>query len=151
MLIEDAPSDHQIQLLHLLDDWKKKNIQTGYEITAQIQTLDVQLRATQKRISDLHGDSFWKELHDRFSRLTSKVHQVSQCHMIIASLRYDCMEIRQSSIREAHERTFTWMFVRNTHDPSIPQLHTEFKQWLQHGSGIYWITGKPGEFGCFLV
>ncbi|KAI4681631.1 hypothetical protein J4E81_009797 [Alternaria sp. BMP 2799] len=38
-LISDT-NDNQVRLMDLLETWKKKNIQTGYEITAQIQELD---------------------------------------------------------------------------------------------------------------
>ncbi|KAI4674294.1 uncharacterized protein J4E84_010669 [Alternaria hordeiaustralica] len=139
-------SDNQIQLIDLLEDWKKKNVQTGYGMTSQIQALDSQLQATQQRISDLHGDTFWKKLHDRFSQLSSEVHRASQCHMIIASLRYECMHIRQSAIRDAHQRTFAWMYNDSVPDTRVSNSNIRFAHWLQNGSGIYWVTGKPGEF-----
>ncbi|KAH6865513.1 hypothetical protein BKA58DRAFT_413238 [Alternaria rosae] len=143
-LVSDT-NDNQIQLIDLLEDWKKKNIQTGYGITSQIQALDSQLQATQKRISALHCDAFWKKLHDRFCQLSSEVHRASQCHMIIASLRYECMHIRQSAIRDAHQRTFAWMYNNSIPDIGASNSDIRFAQWLQHGSGIYWITGKPGS------
>jgi len=128
-----------------LQDWKKNNIQAGYEITAQIHTLDIQLQDTQTRISDLQGDAFWKRLHDDFSRLSSKVHQVSQSHMIIASLRYESMHIRQSAIKDAHQKTFAWVYSGYACHVSGSQVNTGFAQWLQCDNGIYWNTGKPGE------
>jgi len=132
--------------MDLLEDWRKRNIQTGYEITAQIQNLDAQLQATQQNISDICGDTISKAFHDHFSRLSSSVHQVSRSHMIIASLRYNCMQIRQSAIKDAHLRTFSWMFNRD--DPGGTPLRpdTRFPQWLQRDNGIYWITGKPGKW-----
>jgi len=131
--------------MDLLEAWKKKNMQTGYEITAQIQKLDVQLQATQRSISDHCSDVISKTFHDQFSRLSSRVHQVSRSHMIIASLRYDCMEIRQSAIKDAHIRTFAWMYSHEETDSPTSRPNTRFTQWLQRDNGIYWITGKPGN------
>jgi hypothetical protein len=140
--------------LDLLEDWKIQNMQAGYKITAQIQALDAQLQATQKRISDTHSDGFRTKLHDQFSELTSKVRHLSQCHTVIASLRYECMEIRQDAIRDAHKRTFDWMF--DPHGSNLPVQRSKqgskigFTEWLQHGSGIYWVTGKPGELSLLF-
>jgi len=131
--------------MDLLEAWKKKNMQTDYEITAQIQDLHIQLQDTRTRISDLQGDAFWKRLHDDFSRISSKVHQVSQTHTIIASLRYESMHIRQSAIKDAHQKTFAWMYSGYAYHECGPQVDTGFAQWLQCDKGIYWITGKPGE------
>jgi len=132
--------------MDLLEDWRKRNIQTGYEITAQIQKLDAQLQTTKQNMSDICGDAISKAFHGHFSRLSSRVHQVSRSHMIIASLRYDCMEIRQSAIKDAHIRTFAWMYSgEETGTPAL-RPNTRFTQWLQRDNGIYWITGKPGNF-----
>jgi len=132
--------------MDFVEQWKRENRLGNYDVTAQIQALDVQLQATQQRIADLHDEVFWKTLQEQFFQLSWTVHKVSRCHMIISSLRYDYMQIRQSAIRDAHQRTFTWM-----HNDGAPFSHhmrssTGFTQWLQRDSGIYWITGKPGEF-----
>ena len=43
---------------------------------------------------------------------------------------------RFQEIEEAYKATFDWIFEN-------PKL--EFCAWLQNGSGIYWINGKPGS------
>jgi len=120
-------------------------MKADYGITAQIQALDTELQDIQERVANLHGDSFWERLEDYFSRFSSEVHLVYQCHVIIASLRYECMQLRQSAIRDAHRKTFAWIHSDCT--PGTSRPNERFAEWLRGGDGIYWITGKPGEYG----
>ena len=52
------------------------------------------------------------------------------------SLRNESAEWRFEGIEEAYKTTFDWIFEN-------PEL--EFRAWLQKGSGVYWINGKPGS------
>lgn len=52
------------------------------------------------------------------------------------SLRNESAEWRFEGIEEAYKTTFDWIFEN-------PEL--EFCAWLQNGSGVYWINGKPGS------
>ena len=51
---------------------------------------------------------------------------------------------RQENVGEAHQSTFQWIFEPNDLDTSTRQWDS-FVQWLEKGSGIYWINGKPGS------
>ncbi|KAI4643120.1 hypothetical protein J4E93_007189 [Alternaria ventricosa] len=141
-LVSDT-CDNQVQLVDLLDDFKVQNRRLGYRITSQIQALDSQLQGIQKDVSTLRGNGVWGTLNDAFSGFSSEVHLVSRCHVLIASLRYDFMQVRQSAIRDAHTRTFAWMYSPGMRDTLVLQSGTGFTQWLQRSSGIYWVTGKP--------
>ena len=55
---------------------------------------------------------------------------------MIDSLRNESAGWRLQEIEEAYKATFDWIFEK-------PEL--EFCAWLQNGSGIYWINGKPGS------
>ena len=52
------------------------------------------------------------------------------------SLRNKSAELRLEEIKEAYKTTFDWIFENSELD---------FCSWLQNGSGIYWINGKPGS------
>lgn len=52
------------------------------------------------------------------------------------SLEADELHFRLDTIDERFEGTFDWIF--NTTKPG-------FTEWLQNGSGIFWINGKPGS------
>jgi hypothetical protein len=55
---------------------------------------------------------------------------------ILESLRFDDMLRREDDITEAFGATYTWAF-----DAEASPLST----WLQTGTGIFWISGKPGS------
>lgn len=145
MYLPNGSSDKQSRLLDMLESWKKKNLQADYKITDQIRALNIQLQDVQKNFSHIHDDVYWTKLHEHFFQISTKVRKVSQCHTIIASLRYECMEVRHDAIRDAHKRTFDWMYTPHGYGTSVQQPNTGLAEWLQSGSGIYWVTGKPGE------
>ncbi|VUC33940.1 unnamed protein product [Clonostachys rosea] len=45
-------------------------------------------------------------------------------------------DLRLLEIDERYEKTFEWVYDRDD---------IGFKNWLQHGSGLFWINGKPGS------
>lgn len=61
---------------------------------------------------------------------------------LLASLRFETMTLRHEAIEEAHRRTFEWIF-RDPKEEGKPWHN--FSQWLESGSGVYWINGKPGS------
>lgn len=61
---------------------------------------------------------------------------------MLESLRFDTMHHRHESITEAHQRTFEWIFQ----DPDWRvEPWSNFREWLETGTGIYWINGKAGS------
>lgn len=57
-------------------------------------------------------------------------------------LRYPGMEDREGRIAEAHEKTFQWIFG----DKNSQQTRwSNFRDWLESDSQLYWITGKAGS------
>jgi hypothetical protein len=60
---------------------------------------------------------------------------------IIQELSFTEMKQRQLDIREAHYETFKWVFIPSSSRPSP----THFTEWLEHGAGTFWISGKPGS------
>ena len=63
-------------------------------------------------------------------------------------LRYSGMEDRESRIAKAHEKTFEWIF-----SDQHPQQGrwSNFKDWLDSDSRLYWITGKAGSGKSTLI
>jgi hypothetical protein len=62
--------------------------------------------------------------------------------IILQSLRFPTMKDRYEAIREAHAKTFKWIFRKLD---NIDQPWSDFSDWLQHGDGMYWISGKAGS------
>ncbi|KAE9368295.1 hypothetical protein N431DRAFT_493784 [Stipitochalara longipes BDJ] len=58
------------------------------------------------------------------------------------SLRFPTMVDRREAISQAHAETFKWIF-RPPPDDDVPW--SNFIQWLECGTNIYWINGKAGS------
>ena len=56
------------------------------------------------------------------------------------------MRLRRSHIKEAHEKTFEWIFTVPTPGHSTrAQPSPKFADWLENDGGVYWIAGKVGS------
>lgn len=63
---------------------------------------------------------------------------------ILGRLWFPAMRSRQEEVVEAHRQTFAWLFQPAPKDPT-KSGGSGFTQWLESGSGIYWINGKAGS------
>lgn len=82
--------------------------------------------------------------HDQLDSLTGIIQaQIDQrCQQrILDSLWYRMLDHRRNSVSEAHPGTFDWALNPPTDDVEWDDL----SRWMQSGSGIYWIHGKPGS------
>ncbi len=61
---------------------------------------------------------------------------------LLDSLRFSKMADRHNRIVEAHEKTFQWVFLQRD---ASQQKWTNFTDWLEGNSTLYWITGKAGS------
>ncbi|KAF2121231.1 hypothetical protein BDV96DRAFT_537854 [Lophiotrema nucula] len=64
---------------------------------------------------------------------------------ILESLRFDTMRHRYHAITDAHRHTFEWLFRPPIDLSGEPSIQTHFSDWLTRGSGVYWVSGKPGS------
>ena len=61
---------------------------------------------------------------------------------LLESLYFPEMNSRQEQIKEAHKKTFNWLFDETGEDLRPWSNYTE---WLRTGQGTYWISGKAGS------
>lgn len=66
----------------------------------------------------------------------------------LEKLRYPDMEDRKGRIAKAHKETFQWIFQN---DPSQQNRWSNFREWLESDSQLYWITGKAGSGKSTLI
>ena len=52
------------------------------------------------------------------------------------------MQHSQDDVAEAHNTTYEWIFRE---PPTGPSSWPDFVGWLREGTGIYWVSGKPGS------
>ncbi|KAJ8128301.1 hypothetical protein O1611_g5334 [Lasiodiplodia mahajangana] len=55
---------------------------------------------------------------------------------LLRSLQFPEIRVRHQSIKEAHPKTFKWI---------LKDKNSTFRDWLEAGEGIYWISGKAGS------
>ncbi|OIW32071.1 hypothetical protein CONLIGDRAFT_612403 [Coniochaeta ligniaria NRRL 30616] len=61
---------------------------------------------------------------------------------ILTSLDFAHRSQRQMAIPDAHLNTFSWVSETQSDVTSGPG---KFALWLQEGSGVFWVSGKPGS------
>lgn len=61
---------------------------------------------------------------------------------VLQSLLFPSFTARYLQLTQAHQSTFKWIFEE---PDSINLPWSSFTDWLQSGSGIYWINGKAGS------
>ncbi|XTI93234.1 hypothetical protein V2W45_1430275 [Cenococcum geophilum] len=133
------------------------------------ETSDRLKKETSDRLKKEASDRLEKEVSDRLSRSLSEFVQTSDelaktlnrisrslSHFvqtsdelakeqkILRSLQFASMNIRLSAIAEAHKKTFSWVFDAHA-DADDPRSQIKFRDWLKHGDGVYWVSGKAGS------
>ncbi|KAF4429741.1 hypothetical protein CGCF415_v002345 [Colletotrichum fructicola] len=63
---------------------------------------------------------------------------------LLDSLYFPQESDRFHNINPAHKGTFEWIY-RQPPTGANKATWTNFREWMQHGSGIYWISGKAGS------
>ncbi|KAK5989405.1 hypothetical protein PT974_10924 [Cladobotryum mycophilum] len=81
-------------------------------------------------------------LEQQMSNLSMATRFTSQQQEIIRSLSFSSRRARHERIPEAHVQTFRWAFDENNLEESAGGV---LLKWLQNGSGIFWVSGKPGS------
>ncbi|KAI1456279.1 hypothetical protein F4805DRAFT_458928 [Annulohypoxylon moriforme] len=80
-------------------------------------------------------------LEEQFRSLSVMPH-LSRQQAIIASLSFEKRRMRHERIRDAHMKTFEWAY----HEKLGDHIHkSQVAEWLSNGSGIFWVSGKPGS------
>ena len=125
---------------------KRENAQLGHDIRALVQTLDAQFKDVRESILNTSGNEFWTRFRNEILETSSNLHQSLNRDAVIASLHYDYMDVREDAIQDAYGKTFDWIYRAQSDDASAPRCTVRFAEWLQRSSGIYWVTGKPGEY-----
>jgi len=63
---------------------------------------------------------------------------------LLTKLHYPEMDYRVETVAEAHKSTFRWIFEERQADHG-DRSTPHFRQWLESGNQLYWITGKAGS------
>ncbi len=80
------------------------------------------------------------------SKLTALVEKVyeDEIHNLLMTLDFATRTGREASIEEAYGRTFEWIFSETKLFGASPH-RLSFREWLNSGKGVFWISGKAGS------
>ncbi|KAK8166240.1 hypothetical protein IWX90DRAFT_206578 [Phyllosticta citrichinensis] len=97
-----------------------------------------QLSSTGDRIIEIINASSidYGRIADLFIKFTKEEQEADKALQVLKRLQYLEHMDRYNNVSEAHQRTFPWIF---------DDQKRGFSDWLEHQSGIYWISGKPGS------
>ena len=77
-----------------------------------------------------------------FLEMEQKAADAKHNEELLNSLHFPEINCREQEISDAYEETFHWIF--DEHGERLPQ-QSNFIDWLENGSRIYWIHGKAGS------
>lgn len=123
---------HDVQLLD-------RNVQ---EI---IKALDSGQTAVKNLVAN-HSREIQDHFDDRFESFTRSITDHDEHQRFLESLFFPEINSRQEQIPEVFRQTCRWIFDTSTGERRgrDEPLHN-FHDWLEHGEGVYWISGKPGS------
>ena len=66
---------------------------------------------------------------------------------LLECLKFPTIAERFEEVIEAHPKTFQWIFqeLKESVHAGKDKRWSDFPEWLQSGSGIYWINGKAAS------
>lgn len=97
-----------------------------------------------------HREQWDLALTESLTRISSKLDQIADHvwkstieYHVLDSLSDQGMAARYERIAGAHAQTFEWIFQDYTRQTNS-RCGDTFIEWLSHGTGIFWVTGKAG-------
>lgn len=83
-------------------------------------------------------------IHENLCLLASESKKLQKQIDIFASLQFEGIREREESIKEAHPTTFEWLF-EDYDNFSAHGKRLRILDWLERGTGAYWVSGKAGS------
>ena len=73
---------------------------------------------------------------------------ISREQVVLNSLHFQSINVRQENVAQAHTNTFEWVFESSDSESPQSRLGLRFIQWLQQSqtsNGTFWVAGKAGS------
>jgi hypothetical protein len=129
-----ASGSLQLGLEASLDDAKT-------QLMAEVQAQSVVMRnliaaSNQNYACSKHYYDLLGSLPSTIHRLVQEAQKIKVSEQILRNRRSEGITHREGDIKDAHAKTFMWIFKDST---------TSFKRWLTSDDGVFWINGKAGS------
>ena len=109
--------------------------------TSRLQAFGIDLLdAAKKKDSTTRDVAEQSNLFLLLNKFIEEGKEIATSQQILESLYFKELRERRSNIKNSHANTYHWIFERDG-------LHEDVKlmEWLDTGSGAYWIAGKAGS------
>lgn len=100
------------------------------------------LRLAESGTSQGSDTSLLEQLKDHLASLEAERTLRRRQTAIIKSLYFKGIRRRWDAVADADKHTNTWLFDGSK---------TDFLEWLESGTGMYWITGKVRQGSLFSI
>ena len=140
--INTSTSTRQQQLVRSLDDLRLTFEQIKSP-RAQLAN-ELKLSADRAVLTALH-EHVLEDLERTFNNIVKAKTKLQEEKAVLDSLRFETMQDRYHAIKDAHSKTFKWIFEPNKFEASDPRSRTGFDEWLQSSDSVFWVSGKPGS------
>ncbi|KAJ4164332.1 hypothetical protein LMH87_006009 [Akanthomyces muscarius] len=136
---------HQIRQIQL--DSRRLQCQKSNRLkilSSVLRSLETKMRALHQGSSgNILSSGDIAIIQTQIQQMRDEQQHIKRDHTILKSLSFRSNVARYDTIPEAHQRTFSWVFsALESEDTSSSGL--SLQAWLERGSGIFWISGKPG-------
>ncbi|KAK8140239.1 DNA damage-inducible protein 1 [Apiospora sp. TS-2023a] len=114
------------------------------ELSEAVQAVRLSVQELKSRVWS--GETLKEE--DNIALITSTIQDLSLTernyrkeNRVLGSLNYSARTTRREAIPKAYEKTFQWALERQCTN----EKNESFMEWLEHGNGPFWISGRPGS------
>ncbi|KAF2439909.1 hypothetical protein P171DRAFT_421174 [Karstenula rhodostoma CBS 690.94] len=114
-------------------------------VSEKLDKITSTLNLISERFSTMDRSESSSELEDATKKWKLPIEKSFKTFRILQSLTFPTMTVRHSAIMEAHGQTFEWIFKSAGLPAEDHRSGVRFSSWLEQGSGLYWIKGKPGS------
>ncbi|KAJ4132475.1 hypothetical protein NW754_015292 [Fusarium falciforme] len=138
----------------VLDDYRFQALQKSNQDLVQkiVENRDIFAEEIRSRV-----DALWERtessLVQAIARIDERIPSSQETEAAVQRALLRCLHFasisqRYEEVAEAHRSTFEWIFKA---DKSDETAGSSFPQWLEHGNGVYWLSGKAASGKSTLI
>ncbi|KAF5000640.1 hypothetical protein FDECE_11177 [Fusarium decemcellulare] len=146
-LFAGCRKEHSIDFKEIRDTLETTLVDVSEKSNGLIKQIDSMELKLDRAVDN---DSVWleriKKLQELFEASDSTIKEIN-CYRILKAIAFKDIKVRHKQVAyvELAENTFEWMVKDEAVPSSQKRLQQSFRNWLEHGEGIFHISGKPGS------
>jgi len=127
-------SNKQSRVILLLNDILVENRRSDINTNNKITEMKAEILSAVTSKSTIRNTQNFTKVGTTCMALAEEGGRVAATQKVLRSLNFTYIMARQSTIKEAHKKTFEWIFEEAKHGG---RLRPTFLSWLKKGNGIY--------------